>query len=677
MNVAQFEATLSRSVSPSSEELGGLSVVRKMSASFVESVYADRIVQVLSDIGSDAYQDYVCFAVDVLRQSPYPSIVAAVGQKLADSGMSRRDAMTAQDVLLLRARQTATPLENEMASECMAGAFLLASEVQASKPALIAALDRVEPGDSALLVRRVALLAGLAWFWSRSEDAETTLRRLAEDDNAGEQAAFELGMIQVDYALSSPDKESLFARLEDAAGWFESAERIDPDMLEATAFRGALRALMLFCDDAPVAEVEKHLKQACEASNERIQYLDTSSMRKWLRPRLDIETTWYRLSCALQGLSASMSARSWLHAVPVLQQIATLRSTLVSLATESGDILRETVTRRLASGFVAQEGLRAHLEEWAGHPDTDYGYREHALSMLKAVEIVGVEPGKVAPLASEGGTASGTRPDTELLEQNALLLDMGMVAPLNATQEKSYWRLISELERHSDFHGSVAADVKLFIIFLIRFLSYCLNVNYDISNLSFSFLFHDSNEFPLEKRLQAAMFESLHMAFSGFKSHQILREVPDFAKGRTDIAIVREDWTLVTELKREMSDATRGGLKKYLGQAAAYLLTGPRISFLVVVDLCLQKKWPLTLADNCWVESVQTKDDSAPRKVVVFRIPGMLPVPSDVVTPPSNSTQEAEDALSKRGTKKTTDAATTARERTHRKKRATGASETS
>ncbi|WP_175694366.1 hypothetical protein [Burkholderia ambifaria] len=37
----------------------------------------------------------------------------------------------------------AEPLENEMTSECMAGAFLLASEVQASKPALIAALDWV------------------------------------------------------------------------------------------------------------------------------------------------------------------------------------------------------------------------------------------------------------------------------------------------------------------------------------------------------------------------------------------------------------------------------------------------------------------------------------------------------------------------------------------------------
>ncbi|WP_234775314.1 hypothetical protein [Paraburkholderia tropica] len=633
MNAVEFEAILSSNPSPRYEELGGTLVVRDMAAAFVDSMYADRIADALSAAGSDSYADYVRFSVDVLRSNPFPAVVASVGQTLAYSPVSRKDAISAQDVLLVRARETATPLECHMASECMAGALLLASEVQASKPALIAALDRVEPGDDSMLVRRVSLLAGLAWFWSQSEDLEATLRRLADDDEAGEQAAFELGMIQVDYALGSEDKETLFAHLKGAAEWLEWAEHIDPDMLEATAVRGALRALLSFCEGAPASEVEKQLTDACEAANERHHYLDSASMRKWLRPRLDIETTWYKLSCALSGMSDYLSARSWLHAVPVLQQIASLRSSLISLATDSGDLLRETVTHRLASGFVAQEGLRAHLEAWAVHADTDSWYQEHALAMLAAVETMRPGPGKVAPLASGGGPASGDKPDARALEQSKLILETGALPSLNTTQEGIYRSLVSELSGHVDFRGSVASDVKLFLVFLLRFVSYCLNVNYDISKTSLSFLFNDSDRYPLEKELQAAIYQSLHMSFFGFKTHQILREVPDFARGRTDIAIVREDWTLVAELKREMSNASRDGLKQYLGQAATYMSTGPRVSFLIVADLCSQKKWSLTLADNCWVESVRTSQDSEPRKVVVFRIPAMLPVPSDVVTP--------------------------------------------
>jgi hypothetical protein len=57
----------------------------------------------------------------------------------------------------------------------------------------------------------------------------------------------------------------------------------------------------------------------------------------------------------------------------------------------------------------------------------------------------------------------------------------------------------------------------------------------------------------------------------------------------------------------------------------------------------------LTLADNCWVETVQTENDSVPRMVIVFRIPGMLPLPSNVVTPSNEPKADEQDASAKRG----------------------------
>ncbi|WP_175830847.1 hypothetical protein [Burkholderia cenocepacia] len=636
MHDDEFAKVLSGQDRPNSSELGGLSVVLERASEFAKNIYAERLAEVLMREGASAREAYLEFATSVLRTNPYPPVVAAVGQKLSVSVLSRDEARSAQGVLLARARDKATPLAIEMASECLSGAFLLAAEKKAPRSTFIAALEDFGPGDNALLVRRVALLAGLAWCWDGSEDAEESLRRLAKDADAGEQAAFELGMIEIDRALCSQDKESLFAGLSEAATWFEKAEHIDPEMLEATAFRATLGALMLFCDGELAEKVEQLVEQACEAASERFHYLDNSSMREWLRPRLDVQTTWYELSCALQGLSQHMSERSWLRALPVLQQVANLRSALLRLATDSGDALRHTITDRLASGFVAREGLCAHLQDWAKDADIDEVSRDHALALLAAVDRMRSDTGKARPLVSEDGLASGDRPDGEIRARAGVLLTAQTASPLSGQQEKCFVQITSALQSHDDYFGSVRRDVDVFIIFLLRFLSHCLDVGFEMGKTSFSFLFHHAGAKPLEQQLQEAMFTWLHLVAWGFKNHQVRREVPDVASGRADLAITTEAWTMYAELKRESTDASRAGLTKYLGQASTYQLTGPRIGFLVVLDLCTQKDWTLALEDNCWVESVQTAQDSSPRMVVVFRIPGMRPVPSDVVTPSSD-----------------------------------------
>ena len=68
--------------------------------------------------------------------------------------------------------------------------------------------------------------------------------------------------------------------------------------------------------------------------------------------------------------------------------------TLVSLATDSGDALRSAVTNRLASGFAAREGLRAHLQDWIADIQTDDVHRQHAVVLLAAVDTLRTDPGK-------------------------------------------------------------------------------------------------------------------------------------------------------------------------------------------------------------------------------------------------------------------------------------------
>ncbi|WP_413657877.1 hypothetical protein [Paraburkholderia phenoliruptrix] len=633
MDLHDFDTALRSNDSPSSEELGGPVVMRQLASKFVKSGHADRLANALCRT-RDMRPDYLKFVSEVLRDNPFPLVVASVAENLAAADLTRREVMSAQDILLARARQTDTQIDNDMASECLAAAFLLAAETGASQSALVAALERTEPGDSSLLVRRVALLAGLAWHWNQSADLEMLLERLAADTDSGEQAAFELGMIQIDRALSSEDRESLFERLEGAAKWFEVGIDIDPEMPETRALGNVVRALVLFCDEASTESIEHHVEIACDAASERFQFLDKQSLRKWLRPRLDAQSAWYELAGALRGLSSYMSERSWLRALPVLQQISILRSTLVSLATDSGDALRDAVTNRLAAGFAAREGLRAHLQAWIADVQTDDANRLYAVTLLSAVDLLRTDQGKATPLASNGGLAGGIEADATT-EVAAAMLRAIQPAPFGKPQEQCYLQLVSKLQSHGEYHGSVEDDVNACISFQIRFLSLCLDISAEMAKPTFQFLFESDGTLPLEKDLQIAMFQWMRLAMPRFGSHQIRREAHDVSRGRADLAIICTAWLMTIELKRESSDASREGVSKYLGQAASYTLTGAGFGFLVVLDLCSQKDWPLRLADNCWVESVQGPRDSQPRMIVVFRIPGMRPVPSSILTPGS------------------------------------------
>ncbi|HJW56941.1 MAG TPA: hypothetical protein VJ577_16870 [Burkholderiaceae bacterium] len=204
----------------------------------------------------------------------------------------------------------------------------------------------------------------------------------------------------------------------------------------------------------------------------------------------------------------------------------------------------------------------------------------------------------------------------------------------NATTfpERILNNLLSSLDGHPHFVGKAREDTVLLVFFLIKFLSHCLDVGSRMADRTFAFLFEQPGQ-PLEQALQHALYTCLRLQVFGFPQHTVVNELPDVGTGRADVAVVFPTWRNVIEVKRELADASRAGLRAYLGQAASYLLTGPKIGFLVVLDLCSQKDWALTLEDNCWVETVQTDRDSVARKVLVFRIPGCRKPPSSVKTP--------------------------------------------
>lgn len=622
MNVAQRLAAVP---APSLADLGGAEAVSGQ-PHLATDIHADRLVGAIVSSGAVSPELFLV-VLDILRRNPNPLVLAAASQHVATAALAPDDARNAQKVLLERTYERRSDLDADLASEALAGAFLLAQAAGASRPSVIAALDDVRADDKPMLVARAARLAGLAWLWSQSPDLTVILERLALSDEASDQALYELALIALDDALGQTGIASLLSGLEAASEAFSRASAAGPDLDEAAALNHAVSAVAGYCTGRSPREVESDIALTRAIAGARLVDMDRAALRGWLRPSFASETAWYGLVSALEGLPRRLEEASWLDAVPVLRQLGRLRESLtVELASER---LRAAVIDRTAGSLVAREGLRAHVRSWADDPSTPPEEREQAQSLLETMaQVRGVGPGK-----SSGGTGEAPDGSIDPLQALARLDDLGYGSALVGKLEQVYVQLTDALRGHPDYTGTVGSDIRVLIKNMIRFLAHCLDVTPSAAEGFFDFLFALKDEVPLERELQKSLWHSLCLSADGIPQHQIQRETPDIGAGRADISITRPDWRCVIEIKRELVDASREGIRKYLGQAASYLLTGPKLGFLVVLDLCSQRAWSLTVEDNCWIEQVQGAADSAPRVIVVWRIPGGRPAPSSVKTP--------------------------------------------
>ena len=105
-------------------------------------------------------------------------------------------------------------------------------------------------------------------------------------------------------------------------------------------------------------------------------------------------------------------------------------------------------------------------------------------------------------------------------------------------------------------------------------------------------------------------------------------EEPDVAAGRADVTVTQEH-RFTIEVKRELRDASRDAiLAAYGGQAAAYTVVGPRVSFAMILDLTDHAHGVPSLKESVWVDEVPISGGDA-RHVVAVVVRGNRQRPTD------------------------------------------------
>ncbi|MBK1838401.1 hypothetical protein JHL17_13355 [Azospirillum sp. YIM B02556] len=109
-------------------------------------------------------------------------------------------------------------------------------------------------------------------------------------------------------------------------------------------------------------------------------------------------------------------------------------------------------------------------------------------------------------------------------------------------------------------------------------------------------------------------------------------EVSDVAGGRTDVHFAFANNRYIAEVKKDDAECSLPALKKkYLGQAAEYLVANVRLGLLLVLDLTEKPGGMRATEANVEVTTEVRNGDEFPRCVVVVTVPGNRRTPSSVV----------------------------------------------
>lgn len=518
---------------------------------------------------------------------------------------------------------------------------------------VIAELLDLGPEDPVELTSRVPRLLGVALDVWGEIDLLDVLNELQEVGEARADASVELAMADFRRALSEDSIESIFAGLRVARGRLEAAALSDEARDDAAVYASAIDAIFAFSGD-PNADRLASIADELEVSwRRRRAWMSRTREVEWLAPRAIAETVWAGLVATLREAASDLQRASWLQPYDALERVLGAysidRTVEVVADAEALGGVSSLVQPVIEGAFIRREGLLAHLRDVLVDEDFAAQNRD-AVLLLERVDALraqdgrcgGDDPGKVWAAAPALAAALGSDVAARLIAG----VDQSTVAALETaihlrsiattlTRDPLFDQLLAKIVEELDvcptFTGSVRETFVYLVESTLRFLAYRADIGTTSGGPRVDYLFAPggssggAKELPNERPLQNDYREWLA---AGPLRAAADTEVSDVASGRADVKVAFGGLRYLTEVKRELSNASRNSLRRqYTGQAAAYAGTSAELGQLLVLDLTDHRRGFPGLRDSVWVERVPV-DGGADRFLVVGVVRGNRLVPS-------------------------------------------------
>lgn len=511
--------------------------------------------------------------------------------------------------------------------------------------ALLAAYDGTGPATYA----RAAMRVVQACFeqWPEAGDLLPVANRITElgDDEADSVSSSDFGVmfarVALLKALRAADQETALRHIDDSLVALAAAVAHDdrPDAHVTANIARLIQGLIhtQTVDTAIAYSLADGVRELRHLRYARGHWTGDVSATTW--------AAWTLLADRLTGAQQRFAEPSWLHAVPVIDDLVDLYRTSGSYTglrrNDDGRAIEVLVAPVIENGFADEVGLfnvlRQRVAEMEAASEDGTATSDELADLPVAIDIRDAAARRLAagkPVRDPKAEAGAEPPaDPENPDETG---EAGVEARLWAVARRRHHtklanasllvnqaleRIWSDLETSADYRKleGLADAVDLITALLMSFL-------YDRSSIGPSeapYLFDASaSEEDLARDLRTFVHGSGYL-------HGVDTEVRHVAGGRVDMRFSFPGFNLYVELKQDSTEKPVPDKTSYVNQSATYQTAEPRVGFLLVLKKT-PKKTPSVSVNN-WAQVVETTDaDGAPRHVLAMTLAGARTIPSDM-----------------------------------------------
>lgn len=633
-------ATLEKSVSegkpPTVDELGGVGAILAERDSILASPFLDVLVKC---VGSGTKNEQAALAelvVDGFRIADRPTVFRdATEALLSHQDFRALSCGHLEKVLINRVSGRQNGNDALIAAYALEAMFRLGLEDRRARLKTLLLFEELSAEDDGLFVQHAVRLVGVAYHhWGEPELREVLIRLQANEEAANE-AAFELAMIAFADALNAEGMVQIESRMRESRALFQSVLRHDRERLDAALHVAVIDIVSSFAgDDADGLGL--CIKELSRLLAERHDQLGIGVMPSWLAPRRDREIEWWTLLRLLRSVDSDLRRESWLDAGKIMEQVLAVYD--AERTVSIGGALHSLFAPRIEAAFIRSQGLAAHLQDLLEMEDWTPEERPVAKALQEQIKRrakdgfpskIGGEDGAFSELGAllQDPTLLSQIPDQMARKLEGMLADKnrGKTKRLRRDVQRICHSISADLIDAADYSG----DVRIAYDELVQqVVAFCDDrQNSDLSQMGERGAYL-RNADAIENDLQRDLREWLRGNMPGVG---IFPEVPGMAAGRSDLYIDFSDTQFVIELKRHHGVVSEDVARRYRAQAVAYQATGPKLGLLGILELVDRPGPPPSLVECVWSDCYVPQGSTLMRHLVIFKVPGMLKPPSKMV----------------------------------------------
>jgi len=502
---------------------------------------------------------------------------------------------------------------------------------------------------------------------------QSALDQLRHDDAAGIDAMFELALCQLREALSAETIPQATQALTAARSSFATVDAAEEARHDARVYAAACDAILAFAanDRDRLVDATDRLTAAVD---QRTAWLSGVHSPSWLEPRRAAELVWQRLVLQLRAAAERLSEPAWMDVwdalATVLDAYTQARTVRPLPAVEGTPGLAAIVEPTIEDAILREQGLLAGLRRSIievsklDSPPLDADTARLVLTRIEAASARQREPHghstrsthdeddeephepdatrlhRLAPALIHGlGERRAANIAADISDNDLRLLE-GLVYHRTTAQsfiahpilDPLYEDLLQQLDTSPNFVGDVRRTFGLLLEQTLRFLLSRADITTKTWGLhkgkdkDYRRLLKKNEQRPFEVDLQQDYYQWLAQ---GQLAGLVAVEQTDIATGRADVIVTSGATRYLTEIKRELTDASRENLEdSYLRQAADYSNTNVPFGQLLVLDLTPHPDGVRRVDEAVWLAYHRPPNATIDRAVIVGVVAGNRPTPS-------------------------------------------------